>query len=254
MNELKGYELSKAWFEYAFEHPGTVKPVHTALYFYIVDHWNRLGKKPSFGLPTDVAMEAVGISNYKTYKSALVKIIDFGFVTVDAWSKNQYAATVVALVKNAKAKPKQSQSNYLGTALSTDQSNWGGTASIDKPITIEPITYNNSVKKEGESENVLKVGGEKFIGTAFQLLQSDGTYNIQLNSIKKMYADIPIEVFAESFNTRYNMTGFTNKEHVIRAINSTFNQLNYERTKGKNKPNHSTERTENLHSGGRQQF
>lgn len=255
MNELKGYDLSRAWFDYAFDNPGKVKPAHTALFFYIVDLWNRLGKKDSFGLPTSVTMEATGVGNYKTYIRALTDIVAFGFINIESRSKNQHTSNVIALVKNTKASPKQVQSKHLSTAITTDQSNYQTTARIDKQQTIEPITSNNSVKKEAAHENVLKVGADKFTGTAFQLLQSNGVYNIQLNSISQMYKDIPLSEFAEKFNARYNLTGFTNREHVIRAINSTFNQLNYERTKGSRKPDTSgNSRTENLHSGGRQQY
>ena len=103
---MNGYEFSRAWFDFSFNHPNKVKPVHTAIYFFAIERCNRLGWKEAFGFPTDLAMEALGIRNYKTYISALQDLVDWNFIKWIQKSRNQYAANVIALVKNITPPPK----------------------------------------------------------------------------------------------------------------------------------------------------
>ncbi|MBT8269514.1 MAG: hypothetical protein HKN96_02710 [Flavobacteriaceae bacterium] len=99
---MTGYELSRAWFDFAYEHTD-VRPSHHALYFHTVETCNRLGWKETFDLPTAYSMEMLGISNYRTYKKALEDLIQWGFIRMVRRSKNQHRANVVALVKNTNA-------------------------------------------------------------------------------------------------------------------------------------------------------
>lgn len=46
---MNGYNLTRSWFNYKFENPKKVRHVHSDMYFYIVDLWNRLGQKKEFG-------------------------------------------------------------------------------------------------------------------------------------------------------------------------------------------------------------
>ena len=66
--DINGYSLSRSWFNFCFENPEKIRPNHTALYFFIIEHCNRLGWKAKFGLPTTMTMEAIGIRSYNTYK------------------------------------------------------------------------------------------------------------------------------------------------------------------------------------------
>jgi hypothetical protein len=104
--ELNGYDLSRDWFDWSFEHTELINPNHTALYFFCIDLCNRLGWKERFGMPTCSSMEAIGIKNYKTYSKAFNDLVEWGFITVIEKSKNQYSATIIALVKNTKANTK----------------------------------------------------------------------------------------------------------------------------------------------------
>lgn len=103
MSEINGYNLTREWYNFRFENPNKAKHVHSDLYFYIIDRWNRFGQKEKFSLPTGLTMEALGIRSYNTYKNAIHDLIEFGFVEVIEWSKNQYCSTVIALSKNDKA-------------------------------------------------------------------------------------------------------------------------------------------------------
>ena len=103
---MNSYELSRKWFDFCFDNPEKITSNHTALYFFIIEHCNRLGWKSKFGLPSQMAMDAIGIKNWRTYSKALNELIDFGFIQCIQKSKNQYSATVIAIVKNTKATTK----------------------------------------------------------------------------------------------------------------------------------------------------
>ena len=138
-DHLTGYELSRNWFDWCFENPDLISPNHTALYFFSIEHWNRLGQKEKFGLPTQMCMDAIGISNWRTFSKTCNNLVDWGFFKLISKSKNQYSATVIAIVKNTKANTKaltKATQKHL-------QKQRRSIAVIDKPInllTIEPNT------------------------------------------------------------------------------------------------------------------
>ena len=107
MDNVNGYELSRKWFDFAFEHPEKIKPAHGIVYFFAIEHCNRLGWKKTFGLPSTMAMEAVGISSYKTYKGVIDDLVEWGFLKMVQKSKNQYSSNKISLgnglAKNTKA-------------------------------------------------------------------------------------------------------------------------------------------------------
>lgn len=126
-----GYELSKQWFDFAFENPEKIRPVHTAIFFFAIEHYNRLGWKEKFGFPSQMVMEAIGVKNWRTYISAFNDLVEWGFFELIEKSKNQYSSNIIAIVKNTEAHTKA-----LSKALqkhSQKQSN--STVSIDKQRT-----------------------------------------------------------------------------------------------------------------------
>jgi 23S rRNA pseudoU1915 N3-methylase RlmH len=149
---MNGYELSRNWFDWCFENPEKINPNHSALYFFCIEHCNRLGWKEKFGLPTTMVMEAVGIKSYNTYIKTFNDLIHFGFIDLIEKSRNQHSSNIIALSKNDKALDKALDKatvkhvtkQHEKQVKSTEQSN----CSIDKLITSnqEPIT--NKLKKE----------------------------------------------------------------------------------------------------------
>ena len=103
---MNSYDLSRKWFDWSFENPERINPNHTALYFFIIEHCNRLGWKEKFGLPTTMAKEAIGIRSYNTYINTLNDLVQFGFVKLIEKSKNQYSSNIVALSNFNKAPDK----------------------------------------------------------------------------------------------------------------------------------------------------
>jgi len=140
---LSGYELSRNWFDFCFENPDIIKPIHSAIYFFAIEHCNRLGWKPKFGFPSQMVMEAIGVKNWRTYSKALTDLVGFGFIMMIEISKNQYSSNIIAIVKNTKA-----QSKALDKALQKHSTKQGqSTVSIDKQDNKEQITNKHLFEK-----------------------------------------------------------------------------------------------------------
>jgi len=98
---MNGYELSRAWFDWSFENPEKISPNHTALYFFAIEHCNRLGWRKKFGFPTEMAKDAIGIKSYNTYSKTLSDLVEWGFIIMIEKSKNQYSSNYFShLVSN----------------------------------------------------------------------------------------------------------------------------------------------------------
>jgi len=142
-----GYELSRAFWDFAFMNPDKVKPTHISIYFFSIEHCNRLGWKDKFGLPTAMVLDAIGIKSYSLYKKAFDELVDWGFFIVIQYSKNQYSSNIIALKENYNA-----DNNALDKALikhSTKQveSTSESIDSIDKQETIEPLNQKPLVEQ-----------------------------------------------------------------------------------------------------------
>lgn len=98
--------FSRVWWDFCFANPDIVTPTDTALYFFCIEHCARLGWKRKFGLPKQMAMDAIGVRNWRTFSQSFNNLVDWGFVRVVEKSKNQYSANIIAVVKNAKAPTK----------------------------------------------------------------------------------------------------------------------------------------------------
>ena len=105
-NNLNVYSLSRNIFDWGFENPELITPTHIAMYFFIIEHCNRLGWKEKFGLPTTMVNDAIGIKNFRTYTNTLNDLVEWGFIKMIEKSKNQYSSNIIAIVKNAKASTK----------------------------------------------------------------------------------------------------------------------------------------------------
>mgnify|MGYP000064821938 CR=1 FL=1 len=138
---MNGYELSKAYWDFAFENPEKISPSHAAIYFFAIEVCNRLSWKSKFGLPTAYAMDVLGIAKHSTYSKYLNDLVEWGFITMHQKSKNQYTANVISL---SFALPKKGKA--MGKAMvEQGAKRVASDGSIDKPNkTIE-------TKKEGVS-------------------------------------------------------------------------------------------------------
>ena len=145
---MTSYDLSKAFWDFAFENPSKIKPIHCAIYFFSIEHCNRLGWKKEFGLPTSMVIEAVGVKSYSVYKKAFDELVLWNFFEVIQYSKNQYSSNIVALKENTKANVKAlSKALYKHDSKHTSKQ-CQSTVSINKHITNIPITSEQERKEE----------------------------------------------------------------------------------------------------------
>lgn len=136
---MNSYDLSRAFCNWAFENPEKIKPIHYAIYFFTIEHCNRLGWKEKFGLPSQMVMEAIGVKNWRTYSEGLKELVDFGFIKLIEVSKNQYSSNIVAIVNFTKAHT-EAPTKALDKALSKHSTkHCQSTVSIDKQLTIEQL-------------------------------------------------------------------------------------------------------------------
>lgn len=143
---MNSYELSRSWFDYSFENPDKVKPIHTAIYFFAIEHCNRLGWKDKFGFPTTMVMEAIGVKSYNTYIKALNELVEFGFIKMIQVSKNQHSANIVAISKNVKANNKALDKALIKHGTKQSESTEQSIDSIDKQYNKEQETKNKEQK------------------------------------------------------------------------------------------------------------
>ena len=150
---MNGYDLSRTFWDFAFENPEKIKPIHPAIYFFAIEHCNRLGWKEKFGLPSQMVMEAIGVKNWKTYSQGLKELIDFGFLKMIEKSTNQYSSNIIAIVNFTKAHTKALDKalSKHGAKQSTKQSQ--SIVSINKQETIEQRTIEQDIPAWEEFEN-----------------------------------------------------------------------------------------------------
>jgi hypothetical protein len=150
-NKMDIYSLSRTFWDYAFENPEKISPNHAAIYFFAIEHCNRLGWKQKFGFPSQMTMDAIGIKKHQTYIRYFEDLCEWGFFNLIQKSKNQYSANIIslktAMPKNGKALDKAIIKHTAKQTQSNGQSN----SSIDIPIyqdTNIPIDKDIDFKNE----------------------------------------------------------------------------------------------------------
>lgn len=138
------YSLSRNFWDYAFDNPEKISPNHSAIYFFAIEHCNRLGWKEKFGFPSQMTMDAVGIKKHQTYIRYFEDLCEWGFFKLIQKSKNQYSANIISLTsampKNGKALDKAIIKHTAKQTESNGQSN----SSIDIPIYKDTNTQINN--------------------------------------------------------------------------------------------------------------
>ena len=108
------------------------------MYFFAIEHCNRLGWKAKFGFPTTMVMDAISIKSYNTFIKTLNDLIDYGFIKMVEKSKNQYSSNIIALSKICKANDKALDKAIIKHSTKQSESTVQSIDSIDIPI------YNNT--------------------------------------------------------------------------------------------------------------
>ena len=145
---MNSYDLSRSFINFAFENPDKIKPNHYAIYFFAIEHCNRLGWKSKFGLPTTMAMEAIGIKSYNTYINALNELVEWGFIQMIEKSKNQYSSNIIALSNFDKAHNKALDKALIKHTTKHCRSTRQSIDSINKQETNKQETNKQETNKQ----------------------------------------------------------------------------------------------------------
>lgn len=156
------YNLSRNYWNFAFDNPDKIKPNHSALYFFAIEHCNRLGWKEKFGLPTTMVMEAIGIKSYNTYINTFNELVDFGLFVLHERSKNQYSSNIIELSKFDKANDKALDKALIKHATKQRESTRQSIDSIDIQVyNSTTIPNNNNSQKSIFQEYVADVNKDE---------------------------------------------------------------------------------------------
>lgn len=146
------FKLLRDFWDFAFENPEKISPNHCALYCFIINHSNRLGRKKKLGLPTEMAKEAIGIKSYNTYIKTFNDLEKWQFIEVLERSKNQYSSNIIALSNFDKALDKALDKAMLmqqqKQVQKQDESNSESISSIDELRTKKEELITNRDKNE----------------------------------------------------------------------------------------------------------
>jgi len=171
---MDSYTLSRKWFDYCFENPEKITPTHSAIYFFAIEHCNRLGWKKKFWFPTTMAMEALWIKSYNTYKKVLFELVDWGFIEMIEKSRNQYSANIIALSNFDKALNKA-----LDKALIK---HWTKHMSKQSESTVQSIVsinkQDNNITINKEQETIINKPKEKSLGLVKTFSEDSFEFNI----------------------------------------------------------------------------
>jgi len=144
---MNGYELSRAWFDFCFDNPEKINPNHTAIYFFAIEHCNRLGWKEKFGFPTQMSMDALGIKKHQTYIKYFNDLCEWGFFKLIQKSTNQYSANIICLQNAMPNNSKALDKAIITHTAKQTQSNGQSNSSIDKQQTTKQQTIKQSLEE-----------------------------------------------------------------------------------------------------------
>lgn len=153
----------------------------------------------------EMAKDAIGIKNYKTYSKTFEDLIEWGFIRLLQRSKNQYSSNIIAIVKNTKAHTKA-----LSKATQKhSQKQVHGIVGIDKQIQTdtEPITR--------EQENI-ELDVNIWIN-GFEFLKQDGIWYEREIEMKFNLSEPELNHRLEQYWLSLQKSNFKGQLNQIRA-------------------------------------
>jgi hypothetical protein len=199
------YDLSKRFWDWAFDNTDKITAYHAAIFFFAMEHHNRLGQKDKFGFPSKMVMDSIGIGRYETYIKYFNDLCEWGFFVLVQKSKNQHTASVIsfnsAILSNSGALGRAIGKHIVEQQESAPLSDRESDSSIDKLLTknnkstedgsdviLEKFKDNRIVvawqewvkfKKE-KGQTYKPVGIKKAITKLFNLSQGDSEYAVDM--------------------------------------------------------------------------
>lgn len=175
---MNWYELSRQFFDFAFEHH-ECGVIHTAIYMLAIEQNNRFWWKKEFWFPTADNCEKLSIGNRNTYLSAFRDLVKWWFIEVICESKNQFQATVISLchVKIDIARDKAWYTALDKALIWQDTWHWYAIDTIDKQDNNQTMKQENKqtiVYEKKEIQNIDE-DPETTYQDSMNLLKRNGT-------------------------------------------------------------------------------
>ena len=136
---MKSYDLSRNFWNWAFDNPELISTNHAAIYFFAIEHCNRLGGKEKFGFPSLMTMDAVGIKKHQTYIKYFNELVEYGFFKLIQKSTNQYSSNIISLISAIPKKGKALDKAFITHAAKQTQSKGQSKVHVDKQVNKEQI-------------------------------------------------------------------------------------------------------------------
>ncbi len=211
---VDNFKLTRAFFDWTFENPDLIQPGHCAIFFFAIEHHNRLGWPKKFGFPSRMAMDAIGIKKHHTYLKYFNELIEWGFFTLIKKSNNQYSSNVISL---ASAMPKNG--GALGRATAKHAAEHGHSMGRSKDNINIPIT--NNKEPITQSENVYR----KFLHLSLSNLEFDELLKIGYNQSQIDSVLDSVENYKS--NTKYKSLFLTSKKWLKKEFPEVINEFNW---------------------------
>ena len=202
------YNLSRNFWNFAFDNPDKIKPNHSALYFFAIEHCNRLGWKEKFGLPTTMVMEAIGIKSYNTYINTFNELVDFGLFVLHERSKNQYSSNIIELSKFDKANDKALDKALIKHATKQRESTQQSIDSID-------IQYTN--KQNNQLTNIIYTASQSI--ELFKINGLSGNYLSKMSQVHSLNIMVVNEQLNKWIETNEDQN-FKSEKHLQNSFNN----------------------------------
>lgn len=106
---MNGYDLSRAFFDWASKNPEKNKPSVGILYFWIIEKANRQHWENKIMLPSGEGIHMIGVRSYSTFIKALEILENQGFISFLERSKNQFTSNIICLNNCSNVKKEEVQ-------------------------------------------------------------------------------------------------------------------------------------------------
>lgn len=132
---MNGYELSRNWFDFAFENNSKITANHGILFFWLIEINNRLGWAKEFQITAKECMQGMGCHSYNTYKKCLDDLIKWEFIILKRKAVNQFQTNIIALSNNNNPLYKAMDKALTKHGIKQSESTIQSTGDIHKPKT-----------------------------------------------------------------------------------------------------------------------
>lgn len=226
---MNSFDLSRNFWNWAFDNPELISTNHAAIYFFAIEHCNRLGGKEKFGFPSLMTMEAIGIKKHQTYIKYFNDLVNYGFFKLVQKSKNQYSSNIISLInampKKGKALDKAFIKHGAKQTESMGQSNGQSKVHVDKQVNKE--TSKQETIKDTDSEK--ESGSYKiFVEMWFTFYETRTGLKPKFNAVsgRKIKSII---TYLETLSKNKNFTAANLFEQVLKKWNTLekWEQKNY---------------------------